>query len=191
MRCYTLKAHEQAVPHGQSEAERSLPCVKGGGKSGFLLPEGLFAVFPKYAGSRYKSITQSSCGRQVLAAARSRRGSDMPPACHSTPRRRFAALYTREPLDNSSHLYFTRMNVHPGHASTSSGFTSFTHLPLKGKASPVLYSRMPCAAGALDMFFPGHVPGKNTTTREHFRRNAAKPPRGGKFVEGVPALADA
>ena len=34
-----------------------------------------------------------------------------------------------------------------------------------------------CAAGAFDMFFPGHAPGKNTTTREHFRRNAAKPAR--------------
>ena len=29
--------------------------------------------------------------RVFLAAARSRRGSDMPPACHSLPRRRFAA----------------------------------------------------------------------------------------------------
>ena len=28
-----------------------------------------------------------------LAAARSRRGSDSPPGCHSTPRRRFAALH--------------------------------------------------------------------------------------------------
>ena len=26
------------------------------------------------------------------------------------------------------------------------------------------------------MFFHGHAPGKNTLTREHFRRNAAKPP---------------
>ena len=30
--------------------------------------------------------------RHCLAAARSRRGSDMPPACHSLPRRRFATL---------------------------------------------------------------------------------------------------
>ncbi len=33
-------------------------------------------------------ISQLRC--QLLAAARSRRGSDMPPACHSLPRRRFA-----------------------------------------------------------------------------------------------------
>ena len=32
----------------------------------------------------------TSC--HCLAAARSRRGSDMPPACHSLPRRRFATL---------------------------------------------------------------------------------------------------
>ena len=30
-----------------------------------------------------------------LAAARSRRGPDSPPGCHSTPRRRFAALVTK------------------------------------------------------------------------------------------------
>ena len=30
-----------------------------------------------------------------LAAARSRRGSDSPPGCHSTPRRRFATLVTK------------------------------------------------------------------------------------------------
>ena len=34
---------------------------------------------------------------QLLAAARSRRGSDMPPAYHSLPRRHFVTLYTREP----------------------------------------------------------------------------------------------
>ena len=32
-----------------------------------------------------------------------------------------------------------------------------------------------CCKALLNMFFPGHVPGKNTLTREHFRRNAAKP----------------
>ncbi len=30
------------------------------------------------------------CGGSCLAAARSRRGSDSPPDCHSIPRRRFA-----------------------------------------------------------------------------------------------------
>ena len=34
--------------------------------------------------------TPQALKRQHLAAARSRRGSDMPPACHSLPRRRFA-----------------------------------------------------------------------------------------------------
>ena len=33
----------------------------------------------------------------LLAAARSRRGSDMPPAYHSLPRRHFVTLCTREP----------------------------------------------------------------------------------------------
>ena len=36
----------------------------------------------------FPSVRTGDC----LAAARSRRGSDMPPACHSLPRRRFAAL---------------------------------------------------------------------------------------------------
>ena len=36
--------------------------------------------------------TPSALTRHCLAAARSRRGSDMPPACHSLPRRRFATL---------------------------------------------------------------------------------------------------
>ena len=36
--------------------------------------------------------SSGSCGPTCLAAARSRRGSDMPPACHSLPRRRFASL---------------------------------------------------------------------------------------------------
>ena len=39
------------------------------------------------------SVTASPCHR--LAAARSRRGSDSPPGCHSTPRRRFATLVTK------------------------------------------------------------------------------------------------
>ena len=41
------------------------------------------------------SVTATPC--QLLAAARSRRGSDMPPAYHSLPRRHFVTLYTREP----------------------------------------------------------------------------------------------
>ena len=36
--------------------------------------------------------SSGSCGPTCLAAARLRRGSDMPPACHSLPRRRFASL---------------------------------------------------------------------------------------------------
>ena len=36
--------------------------------------------------------TPQALTRHCLATARSRRGSDMPPACHSLPRRRFAAL---------------------------------------------------------------------------------------------------
>ncbi len=36
--------------------------------------------------------TPSALTRHCLAAARSRRGSDMPLACHSLPRRRFATL---------------------------------------------------------------------------------------------------
>ena len=32
-------------------------------------------------------------------------------------------------------------------------------------------------AGVIDMFFPGHVPGKNTMTREPHRNAAAKPAR--------------
>ena len=36
----------------------------------------------------FPSVRTGDC----LAAARSRRGSDMPPACHSLPRRRFATL---------------------------------------------------------------------------------------------------
>ena len=36
----------------------------------------------------HQSASRTAC----LAAARSRRGSDMPPACHSLPRRRFATL---------------------------------------------------------------------------------------------------
>ena len=36
----------------------------------------------------FPSVRAGDC----LAAARSRRGSDMPPACHSLPRRRFATL---------------------------------------------------------------------------------------------------
>ena len=36
--------------------------------------------------------TPQALTRHCLAAARSRRGSDMPPACHSLPRRRFATL---------------------------------------------------------------------------------------------------
>ena len=39
------------------------------------------------------SVTASPCHR--LAAARSRRGSDSPPGCHSMPRRRFATLVTK------------------------------------------------------------------------------------------------
>ena len=39
------------------------------------------------------SVTAAPCHR--LAAARSRRGSDSPPGCHSTPRRRFATLVTK------------------------------------------------------------------------------------------------
>ena len=39
------------------------------------------------------SGTASPCHR--LAAARSRRGPDSPPGCHSIPRRRFAALVTK------------------------------------------------------------------------------------------------
>ena len=39
------------------------------------------------------SVTASPCHR--LAAARSRRGSDSLPGCHSTPRRRFATLVTK------------------------------------------------------------------------------------------------
>ena len=38
------------------------------------------------------------CGCQPLAAARSRRGSDMPPAYHSLPRRHFVTPYTGEPV---------------------------------------------------------------------------------------------
>ena len=36
----------------------------------------------------FPSVRAGDC----LAAARSRRGSDMPPACHSLPRRRFVTL---------------------------------------------------------------------------------------------------
>ena len=41
---------------------------------------------------RGDSPSQSRFARQRLAAARSRRGFFLPPACHSLPRRRFAAL---------------------------------------------------------------------------------------------------
>ena len=42
------------------------------------------------------SVTAAPCHR--LAAARSRRGSDSLPGCHSTPRRRFATLVTKGSL---------------------------------------------------------------------------------------------
>ena len=42
--------------------------------------------------------TPQSASQTGLAAARSRRGSDLPPAGHSIPRRRFATPYTGEPL---------------------------------------------------------------------------------------------
>ena len=45
------------------------------------------------------SVTASPCHR--LAAARSRRGSDSPPGCHSMPRRRFATLVTKGRLENA------------------------------------------------------------------------------------------
>ena len=53
----------------------SLPCVKGS-----------------------RQPLSQPCGWQPLAAARSRRGSDMPPAYHSLPRRHFVTPYTGEPL---------------------------------------------------------------------------------------------
>ncbi len=42
---------------------------------------------------------QSAYADRCLAAARSRRGSDMPPVCHSLPRRRFASLKGRPLAD--------------------------------------------------------------------------------------------
>ena len=46
--------------------------------------------FPKWHSLHPGDPFGTSC--HCLAAARSRRGSDMPPACHSLPRRRFATL---------------------------------------------------------------------------------------------------
>ena len=54
------------------------------------------------------SVTASPCHR--LAAARSRRGSDSPPGCHSIPRRRFAALVTKGRLGL---LQIRRCDTHP------------------------------------------------------------------------------
>ena len=53
----------------------------------FILP----CLFPNGTSST-PAPPQSAAGRQRLAAARSRRGSDMPPACHSLPRRRCTTL---------------------------------------------------------------------------------------------------
>ena len=44
-------------------------------------------------------LIPSGASRHRLAAARSRRGSDSPPGCHSTPRRRFATLVTKGRLN--------------------------------------------------------------------------------------------
>ena len=48
----------------------------------FLFPSALDSTLE----NPFPSVSTGDC----LAAARSRRGSDMPPACHSLPRRRFA-----------------------------------------------------------------------------------------------------
>ena len=50
----------------------------------FLFPSALDSTLE----TPFPSVRTGDC----LAAARSRRGSDMPPACHSLPRRRFATL---------------------------------------------------------------------------------------------------
>ena len=51
---------------------------------------------------RVSATSSVSYADSCLAAAQSRRGSDMPPACHSLPRRRFATLkgkpFTASPL---------------------------------------------------------------------------------------------
>ena len=51
---------------------------------------GAFSLFPN--GNNPSLATPSALTRHCLAAARSRRGSDMPPACHSLPRRRCTTL---------------------------------------------------------------------------------------------------
>ena len=72
-----LTCHRHVIHY---RAAASLP--KRGAKTS-LLPNGNTPTL---------ETPQSAAGRQRLAAARSRRGSDMPPACHSLPRRRFATL---------------------------------------------------------------------------------------------------
>ena len=54
----------------------------------FILP----FLLPNGNNSRLATPFPSARTGDCLAAARSRRGSDMPPACHSLPRRRFATL---------------------------------------------------------------------------------------------------
>ena len=51
----------------------------------------LYCLFLLHSAITSTLATPSALTRHCLATARSRRGSDMPPACHSLPRRRFAA----------------------------------------------------------------------------------------------------
>ena len=52
----------------------------------------LYCLFLLHSAITSTLATPSALTRHCLATARSRRGSDMPPACHSLPRRRFATL---------------------------------------------------------------------------------------------------
>ena len=65
-----------------------LPLHKGGKNLIFTL----CFLFPSALDSTLETPFPSVRTGDCLAAARSRRGSDMPPACHSLPRRRFATL---------------------------------------------------------------------------------------------------
>ena len=76
-----------------------------------------------------------------LAAARSRRGSDSPPGCHSTPRRRFATLVTKGRLENAETWQQPRNKNPSPHQSPSvtaipTPFAPSGHFPLIGGIDP-------------------------------------------------------
>ena len=88
-----------------------------------------------------------------------------------------SSLYTREPLDISSHLYFTRMNAH-----NSRFFHLIPRCSVPGCSS--------CAAGAIGYVFPRTCAGeKHPDPRDASQCGRETRPAGrNQIVEGVPAF---